>query len=138
MPNKTDTIAILIVFLTSFVIPISMVAYHFVVEKQNPTVYEVRIQEDGGWPDAAGPNTIEAKPGDTLKFISLDVTHSFRVNITLTNGDFLIIDQVIYPGHVTEVHIPDNSQPGQYLIRCNVWCSHAHYVMTGILRIIPR
>ncbi len=129
MPTRTDVIAILIVLVTSFVVPVAMVAYHFAVEKPNPVVYEVHIQEDGGWPDS-----IVAKPGDVLKFISFDVTHSFYVNITTTDG-FKVIDHIIYAGHVTEVHIPDNAKPGTYTVYCNIWCSRQHYGMMTTLTI---
>ena len=131
MPNRTDMIAILIVVVTCFVVPVSMVAYHFAVEKPNPVVYEVHIQEDGGWPD-----NIVAKPGQLLRFISFDVTHSFYVNISLTNGDFEVIDHIIYAGHVSEVHIPENAAPGDYTVYCNVWCSNQHFNMVTTLTIV--
>ncbi len=142
MPNRTDMIAILIVVVTSFIIPVSMVAYHFAVEKPNPTVYEVRIQEDGGWPDYIAPDgtvlkdTIVAKPGQVLRFISFDVTHSFYVNITLNDGQFEIIDHIIYAGHVSEVTIPENAAVGEYTIYCNVWCSAQHFGMIATLKIV--
>jgi len=69
------------------------------------------------------PNRIELEQGETvtLRLTTEDVTHGFFMRA-------LGIDEIIEPGHVTEVTITP-STPGTYTIICDHFCGAGHSSM---------
>ncbi len=121
--NKTDLIALMLLFLSTIGVGAGIYAYEIHRTSQYSAILTAQAPERGNW----NPKEIHVQYGQQVKILVRNID---AVSHGLAIPDFKIEIEELKAGHVQEVSFVADKR-GEFPFMCTVWCSMHHLDMTG-------